>query len=60
MAEHKTVDLFGVPDGLIASDAVEKKRAPRKTQSKKSQSQAKSTAGQAVGSKPNSVSAAAN
>lgn len=60
MAEHKTVDLFGVPDGLNTLDAIVKKRAPRKTQSPKSGSQAKSSGGQVVGSKPNTASVAAN
>jgi hypothetical protein len=57
MTEHKTVDLFGVPDSLIVPDNVVKKRAPRQTQSKKSGNQSKSSGGQAAGSKPNSTSA---
>jgi len=60
MAEHETVDLFGVPDGLITPDVAVKKRAPRPAQSKKTGIQAKSLVGQAAGSKPNSAPAAAN
>lgn len=60
MAEQKTVDLFGVPDVLINSVAVAKKRAPRQTQAKKSGSQAKSTGAPPAGSKPNTSPAAAN
>lgn len=60
MTENKTVDLFGVPDDLNTSDSVVKKRAPRKTRSPKSGSQAKSSGGQVVGSKPSTASATAN
>ncbi|MCM0036181.1 MAG: hypothetical protein NBV66_10390 [Burkholderiaceae bacterium] len=60
MTEQKTVDLFGVPDVLIAPDAVVQKRAARQPRTKKSENQAKSLGGQAAGSKPNSPSAAAN
>lgn len=58
MTEHKTVDLFGVPDVLIANEAVVKKRAPRKSQPKQSGNQTKSSLGQTAGSKSNSASAA--
>lgn len=60
MAEHKTVDLFDVPDVLIAPDTIDKKRAPRQPKPKKSGTQAKALGGHAAGSKANTVSTAAN
>ncbi len=51
MADYKTVDLFGVPDALIDSVAVPKKRASKKNVSEKSEKLKKPSAIQSIPSK---------
>jgi len=52
MADHKAIDLFGIPDALIDPVVVSKKRTPRQSTAKKSENIKKSTTGKSTISSP--------
>jgi hypothetical protein len=55
MANHKEIDLFGIPDALVDPVVVSKKRTPRQNMTKKSENVKKSTSGKSTVPSPTST-----